>query len=455
MTVAGTDVAASLREWLDCPVLGPRDAPYDEARLPWNRTVDQHPAAIVEVTTTVDVADAVRAARDLGLGVGVQATGHGAVHPCDGLLLDTSALRGVRVDAASRTAEVAAGTPWSDVLAAAAEHGLAPLAGTAPDVGVVGYLLGGGYGWLSRRHGLAADSLLAASLVTGTGETVRADPELLWGLRGGGGNFGVVTSVRIGLFPIGALYGGALVFPLARAAEVLAAYREWTDDLSEDVGSVLATLRLPPALASLAPLDGRLIQVLLCDAGGPAAGAERLAPLRALGPEIDRVRAMPVTELGSIAADSTGPMPLNEHGHLVGALTPELGDLLLAEHGPDAEGGLPLLAVRQLGGALSTGDACFSHREAGFLVNGTGADLNPELAERVDAQQEDFSRTLAPFEVGGAGLNFIGKPRGGREADDARTRAAFDDAAWDRLVALKRAYDPDGLFRFGHTIAPS
>lgn len=457
-----TELLAALRAAAGGEVVGPEDGDYDDVRLPWNLTVlDQRPAAVVLAERAEDVVAAVRVAADRGLGVGVQATGHGAVHPCDGgILINTSRMRAVTIDPDARTATVAAGARWADVLAAATPHGLAPLAGTSPHVGVVGFLLGGGYSWLSRKYGLAAQSLLSADVVTADGRLRTADeqndPELLWALRGGGGNFGVVTSARIRLFPVRELWAGALMFPLSRAREVLAAYRDWTASVPDEVSSVLALIRLPDMLSSLAPLDGQLVQVLVCDLGTAEEGARRLAPLRALGPVNDTVRSIGVEQIGEIANDSVGPMPINEHGHLVPELSPGLIDVLLDSVGLDAPTGLPLLALRHLGGRLAAAhDTCHGSPPASFLLNASGADLSPDMAAVVDAHQEALSAALAPYTLGGVGLNFIGKARGGRAGDAARTRAAFAPGDYARLLAVKKAHDPDNMFRYNHNIDPT
>ncbi len=463
MSGAPTDLLASLRAAVTGEVLGPEHDDYDDVRVPWNLIVaHQQPAAVVLAESADDVRAAVGVAAAHGTPVAVQATGHGAVHACDGaVLVDTSRMRGVHVDAQRQVATVSAGAQWRDVLEPAAKHGLAPLAGTSPEIGVVGFALGGGHSWLSRRYGLAADSMLEADVVTADGHcrTVDAqrEPDLLWALRGAGPNFGVVTSMTIRLYPVAEVYGGALVFPLQRAREVLEAYRDWSATVPDEVSSVLAVIRLPEQLSSLAPLDGRLVQILMCDLSGEHDAARRLTPLRQLGPVLDTVATIPVEQLGTIAKDSSDPLPLNEHGHLVGELSPALIDTLLAINGPDAPPGLPLIAVRQLGGRIAGRhpDSCYGHRQAAFLINATGADLTPQLAGLADQLQEALSTRLAPYAQGGAGLNFIGKARGGWGGDQTRTRDAFAPEDFRRLAELKRRYDPQNLFRFNHNIPPA
>jgi len=236
-----TDVRTTLRTAASSDVLVfPTDAGWDDARRAWNLAVDQRPAVVALPRTVDDVVDAVDYARTLGLKIAVQGTGHGAPGTSlDGtMLVNTSRMTGVEVDPKGRTARVAAGTIWADVVDAAVPHGLTALHGSAHDVGVVGYSLGGGIGWLARKYGLSSSSVLSAEVVTADGEVVRADPEtnaeLFWALRGGGGSFGIVTEVEIALFPVTEAYAGWLVWPMERAAEVLGDWAAWTKDAPEE-----------------------------------------------------------------------------------------------------------------------------------------------------------------------------------------------------------------------------
>src|SRR5262245_8634371 len=245
----------------------PGDPGWDEARRSWNLAIDQRPAAVALPETVDDVVAAVDYARTVGLRVAVQGTGHGARHDLlDGtLLVNTARMTGVEIDAEARVARVAAGTIWVDVVDAAIEHGLTALHGSAQDVGVVGYSLGGGIGWLARTHGLSSSSVLSAQVVTADGEVVRADPEtkpdLFWALRGGGGSFGVVTEVELALYPVTEAYAGWLIWPMERAAEVLGAWAEWTRDAPEEVTSVGRMLQLPPLPELPEILRGRQVVV--------------------------------------------------------------------------------------------------------------------------------------------------------------------------------------------------
>ena len=241
-----------LRSRLYGDVYGPDDAGWDEARRAWNLAIDQRPAAVAFPLTDSDVVAVVEFAREEGLRVAAQATGHGAGAIAsleDAILISTKHMRGVRIDPGTRRARVRAGAVWADVTGPAAAYGLAPLAGSAGDVGVVGYTLGGGLSWLGRKHGLACNSVVAIELVTADARHVRVDaardPELFWALRGGGGQFGVVTAIEFELHPVEELQGGALMWPAERAEEIFAAWRDWTATVPDEVTSLCRIVNAP------------------------------------------------------------------------------------------------------------------------------------------------------------------------------------------------------------------
>src|SRR4051794_6547313 len=246
------DVEA-LRSRLKGDVYGPRDAGYDAVRKPWNLAVDQRPAAVAAPGPDADVVAIVDFAREAGLFVTAQATGHGAGATGSlerTILVSTRRLRGVRIDPATRRARVRAGAVWADVAGPAAQHGLAPLAGSAGNVGVVGYTLAGGVSWLGRAHGLACNSVTAIELVTADGRQIRTDiandPELFWALRGGASStFGIVTAMELELYPVDALRGGSLLWPAERAEEIFGAWRDWTRTVPDEVTSVCRVIRPP------------------------------------------------------------------------------------------------------------------------------------------------------------------------------------------------------------------
>src|SRR5215212_8792867 len=275
----------------------PSDAAWDEARAAWNLTVDQRPAAVALPETADDIVAAVRYALDNGLRVAAQGTGHNAAPLGDlsgVLLVKTHKMRGVEIDADARVARVEAGALWMDVVRPAAEHGLAALSGSSPDVGVVGYTLGGGISWLARRHGIGANQVTAIEVVTASGDVVRTDwanePDLFWALRGGGGSFGIVTAIEFNLFPISQVYAGVLWFPVDRAAEILKAWRAWTEEMPDEMTSVGRILQFPPIPEIPEPVRGQsFVVVQTIFLGDEAAGSKLIEPLRALGPVMDTV----------------------------------------------------------------------------------------------------------------------------------------------------------------------
>src|SRR3954453_22544994 len=314
--VVAVDVDA-LRDRIEGTVVAPGDAGWDDARQAWNLHVDQRPALVAVPQSEADVAAIVGFARENGLRVAPQGTGNNASAIATlerTILVKTHALRSVEIDVERRRARVGAGRLWVEgtgpadaprlapLARPASEHGLAPLAGSSPDVGVVGYTLGGGLSWLSRRHGLAANSVLAIELLTADGRLVRCDrdtePELFWALRGGGGSFGVVTAIEFVLYPASQVYAGALLWPWEQATEVLKAYVEWCRTAPDAISTPARILQVPPLPDTPEPVRGR--QFVAIDGaflGAPGAGAEVLAPLRALAPEIDMFAPIPAAVL--------------------------------------------------------------------------------------------------------------------------------------------------------------
>ena len=441
-----------LRSVLQGDVVTPQDGAWDEARQAWNLTVDQRPVAVVLPESAEDVRDTVRFAYEVGLRVAPQGTGHGAAalgDLGDTILLKTERLRGVEIDAEARTARVAAGTIWIEVVEAAAEHGLAALAGSSPDVGVVGYTLGGGLSWLARKHGIGANQVTAVELVTADGRLVRADAEtnadLFWAVRGGGGNFGVVTALEFNLFPITAVYAGILWFPIDRAAEILNEWRAWTDGQPEEMTSVGRLLQFPPIPEIPEPVRGQsFVVVQAIFLGDEAEGAALLAPLRALGPVLDTVTTTPIAELGRLHMDPEGPAPGAGDGGMLADVDTELVDTLV-----DLTVGSPLLSVeiRHLGGAVARPrpeHGAVSHFEAPFLLYAVGIAPTPEAKEIVEGVTAVLRDALAPWEADHTYLNFAETRRGGA--------SLFGGDAYARLQRVKAEVDPQDVIRSNHPL---
>jgi FAD/FMN-containing dehydrogenase len=403
------------------------------------------------------VVRAVRLARSNGLRIAPQATGHGAA-PLqaldDALLLKTSRLRRVDIDVAARTARVEAGTLWQDVTVPAAEHGLAALAGSSPNVGVTGYTLGGGIGWLARRYGLAANSVTAVELVTPDGRFVRSDaghePDLLWAARGGGG-MGVVTALEMTLHPVRELYAGALFFPIQRAPEVLQTWAEWTANVPDELTSIGRLMRFP-ALPEIPEFlrGGSFAVVEAAYLGDAPAGADLLRPLRALGPALDTFAMIPAPALQQLHMDPEPPVPVASDGMLLAAAPAGAIDALLELAGPGTE--TPLLAVelRHLGGALAreAPAAGPQAKVAGeFVLFAGGIVPTPDAAEAVDEHLHAVTHAVSRWRAGYDYFNFAERPAG---ADAVLPRASYA-----RLQEIKAAYDPDELIVSAHPVRPS
>jgi FAD/FMN-containing dehydrogenase len=436
----------------------PGQVGYDQARRAWNLAVDQRPHVVVVAASASDVVEAVRYARAHGMRIAPQGTGHGAppLERLDGaMLLRTTPMRQVEIDPATRVARAEAGAVWQDVMVPAAEHGLAGLAGSSPIVGVTGYTLGGGLGWLARRYGLAANSVTAVELVTPGGDLVRADashePDLLWAVRGGGGGVGVVTALEMQLYPVGQLYAGDLFFPVQRAAEVLHAWREWTATAPDEVTSIAHILRLPPLPELPEPLRGRAFVIVeaayLGDAGN---GAELIQPLRGLGPELDTFAMMPATALGQLNLDPVEPLAGEGDGAFLADFPAAAIGALVAVAGPDAEAPPTSIEIRHLGGALARpapGGGAQPSIEASYLLYAAYAVPTPDVAGPVRAHVQAVKDALAPWHASYDYYNF--------EETPTTAAAVLPPASFRRLQEIKAAYDPDQVIISSHPVWPT
>jgi len=445
--------AVTLAASLTGDVVAPGDKEYDLARRAWNLAVDQRPALVAFPADAADVREIVEFARVRGLRVAPQGTGHNA-SPLprldDVILLSTQRMRGVEIDVERRIARVAAGTLWIEVTEASSPHGLAPLSGSSPDVGVVGYTLGGGLSWLGRKYGLAANSVTAIELVTADGRFVRAtadhEADLFWALRGGGGNLGVVCAMEFRLYEEPAVYAGMLLWPAEAAREVLAAWVEWTRTVPDEVTTSARILHVPSQPELPEVVRGRSIVVIDgAVAGGVADPAAVLAPLRRLAPEVDTFAHVPPVALSRIHMDPEQPMPYMGHGELLDHLDAAGIDALVDVSGP--ESGLFMTELRHLGGAVGrvpegAGAAARLHGE--YLSFAGGMVASPEMAEAVAAGLDRLGAALAPWANGAHYLNFTEK-----RVDPATFYAPADYA---RLQEIRATVDPRGLFVANHAV---
>jgi hypothetical protein len=441
-----------LRGLIDGDVVTPADADWDTARQAWNLTVDQSPTAVVIPDSVSDIEQIVDFARYEGLRVAPQGTGHGAAALGDlaeTLLVKLHRLRGVEIDPVQRRARVQAGVIWSEVVEAAAAHGLSALAGSSPDVGVVGYTLGGGLSWLARKYGIGANHVTAAEIVTADGRQRRIDrehePDLFWAIRGGGGDFGIVTALEFDLFPHGEVYAGALWFPVERARDVLRAWRDWAAGVPDELTSVGRIMQFPPLPFFPDEVRGKsfvLVEAIWC--GAAYEGAAWIEPLRALEPVRDTVKTTPITELSHLHMDPEGPAPGVGDGGMLTELDDDAIDELIA-----GTVGAPILSteVRHLGGAVAraaAGHGAVASFEAPFLTYSVGIAPTIEAQAGVRSAVEQLRARLEAWEAPHTYLNFS---EGRRPAS-----AHFVEAAHHRLRKVKAAYDPLGVVRSNHPV---
>ena len=456
------EVVRALRSHLTGEVVGAADAAYDEARAVWNGMIDKRPLAIARCRTSDDVAVAIGIARAAGLPIAIRGGGHNVAGTatCEGgVVIDLSAMNQVTVDAESRLAKVQGGALWRDVDAATQKHGLAAPAGLVSETGVAGLTLGGGLGWLRRKHGLSCDNLVAAELVTAGGDVVRASadehPDLLWALRGGGGNFGVVTEFEFRLHPVGPEVAYALTFyDGAETTKTLRAFRAVAAGMPREVGPIAFTGSIPEGMEGAPPEAAGMPMVAVAGAyvGPPAAGEAVLAPLRELGrPLADLSGRMPYAQLQQFLDEE---YPRGRHYYWKSAALAELSDAaidVVAEYAASQPSPLSTIDVWVMGGALSEeppGGSAYSGRSAGYLVN-PEADWDDGADDEANiAWARQLIRALEPFTVGNY-LNFPGL----LEEGEKQLRASFG-ANYERLVDVKTRWDPENVFKLNHNVRP-
>nr|WP_296064222.1 FAD-binding protein [uncultured Actinoplanes sp.] len=440
-------------------VLLPGDAGYDDERAVFNLNHELVPAVIVVAQDAADVRAAVAFAAARNRPVLVKTTGHQVVDAAHGaVLIATHRMNDVTIDAARRTARVGAGALWSEVVAAAAKAGLAPLNGSNPTVGVSGYTLGGGLSpTLGRSHGYAADHVRSLDVVTADGEPRHVDaesePDLFWALRGGKGNFAVVTSLEFDLFPVSRLYGGALYFPGERMADVLRAWTAWHPGTPETMVSSFAVLRLPPLPELPEPLRGAFLVSLRFAYNGTAADGERMvAPLRAVAPAVlDTVRDMPYTEVASIHDEPTAPLPYYERGIMLREFPAQAQDRLVELVGPASATSLWIAELRALGGAWDREPAVPNAvATRGLPYSLLGVSVGPLAREQqLKASVAELLDGMRPWQGDRRLVNNLAPD----EAADAA--AIYGAERYQRLAAIKKTYDPANMFRLNHNVVPS
>jgi hypothetical protein len=456
--ISTTALEKAFERGFDGPTTTPESAGYEDTRGVWNGAIDARPAVIAHCRSAADVADAVALTKVAGVPLAVRGGGHSVAgfSSCDGgVVIDLSGMRGVTVDPGQRRAAVQPGATWADFDAATGIHGLASTGGLVSSTGVAGLTLGGGLGWLQRKYGLACDNLRAAQVVTADGEMVEADEALLWGLRGGGGNFGVVTRFDFDLHPVSIVLAGILMFPFARAGEVLSALAEWAVD-APDEASMLAAVNRAPAEGFVPPhLVGQPVVLLVgCWCGDLSQGEVALAPLRALAPAVDLFGPMPYPALQSML-DAGSPPGLRNYFRS-GFLADLDGGAISAvlDCGSRMPSPMSQIHLHQMGGAVARAGlqtSSFSGRAAGYTYNLIGTWADPtEDPIHIGAVRE-ASTVLRPLSMGGNYVNFDSDTATGTD----RVRITYGDNSYDRLARLKRQYDPGNLFRLNQNVRPA
>jgi len=455
------DAVKILKGDLRGEILLPADKDYDQSRKVWNGMIDRHPALIVRCLGASDVMKSIKFAQDHGLTVSVRGGGHNVAGNavCEGgLMIDLSKMKSVRVDPAKRRAQAEPGATWRQLDLETQAHSLALTGGLVSTTGIAGFTLGGGIGWLVRKYGLALDNLVSVDVVTAKAELVNAsmteNSDLFWGVRGGGGNFGVVTSFEYELHPVGPIIlGGLIAFRAEDGRELLKFYREYIKDAPDELTTLVVYLTAPPLPFLPKDVVGtHLIVIALCYCGNLDDGQKVLAPLRKFGkPVADVIQPMPYTVLQSLL-DEAAPSGLHDYwkSMYLSSLDDETIEIILS-HGKTISSPLSAIHVHQLGGAMRRiGDdaTAFGHRDASFALNIVSCWQDPSENATHMKWTKDFFAAMQKF-AAGVYVNFMG------EEDAGRVKEVYEKEKYQKLVTLKDKYDPSNFFRMNQNIMPS
>jgi FAD/FMN-containing dehydrogenase len=453
-------VADALRAHFAGDVIVPGDSRYDESRQVFNAMHDKRPAIIARCSTTEDVVSAVNVARENGLLIAVRSGGHSVagLSVCEGgMLIDLGGLKKIEVRPAARTARAGGGVLWGEFDAATQEHGLHTPGGRVTTTGIGGFTTGGGYGWTSSKYGLTCDNLISAEVVLADGRIVtasdRENSDLFWAIRGGGGNFGIVTEFEYRLHPLGPIVlAGLALWPVDRASDVVRAWRDYVDHAPDELSAACAILTAPPEEFVPQSLRGQTaLGVVAMYVGDPDEGTRVVQPLRNLGPAVDLFQPMPYTAFQHLL-DATAPRGYRSYwrGEYLKALSDDAIDTFV-RHAPELAGmakpfsQMIIFRIGQGVAAVPDAATAFPHRDADYLFHPIAMWQHASDDERLIAASRAFCESMRPFATGGAYLNFT---------PEDRVRDAYGEK-YARLVALKDRYDPDNLFRLNQNIAPS
>jgi FAD/FMN-containing dehydrogenase len=450
----------AFRSSLRGTLIQPGDDGYDTARNVYNGMIDRRPRFIARCADVADVIAAVNFARDNKLTVSIRGGSHnvtGFAVCDDGIVIDLSGMRGVRVDPKNHTARAEGGCTWGDLDHATHAFGLATTGGVLSTTGVAGLTLGGGIGYLTRRHGLSCDNLLSADVVTADGGFLTASPtehqDLFWGLRGGGGNFGVVTSLEFKLHPVNIVLGGPVIYPVEQAGDVLRFYREYMAQAPDDMNAFFAFLVVPPGPPFPEHLHGRVMCALVsCYTGPMEKGEEVVKPIRQFGPPaLDLLGPLPYPALQSMF---DALLPPGLHHYWKADFINEISDEAIAIHaerGAKIPNMFSVMHIYPIDGAASRvgkDETAFSYRDARFVHIIAGVDPDPANMPAHTAWVRDYWNALHPYSAGGAYVNFL------MDEGEDRIKATYQDN-YQQLVAVKNRYDPANLFHMNQNIKPT
>ncbi len=451
------DLASQLRGAL----IRPGDRGYDEARHIWNGMIDKHPALIARCADTHDVATCVQYARANKMLVAVRGGGHNVAGNAvcdDGLVIDLSLMKQITVDPKRRVARAQPGLTWGEFDAATQAQGLALTGGIQSTTGIAGFTLGGGFGYLARKHGLTCDNLLSAQVVTADGHVLTASKnengDLFWGLRGGGGNFGIVTEFELQLYPLGPIYGGMLVYPIERAREVMRYYSDRSKNEPDELFTILLFSNAPATPVIPTELQGQPVMSLIaCYSGDPEQGGRTIAPFRKQYPpaaDLVAIKPYPTMQTMLDAANPSGRLNYWKSEFVTG-YTDEVIDTVLQYNDRRASPFSKIL-LTHMGGAVARvphDETAYVHREAPYLLNINAMWTNPSENEQHIGWAREFWSAMQPHSARGVYVNFLSNE------GEERVKAAYDRPTYERLVALKNKYDPENFFRLNQNIKPA
>lgn len=441
-----------------------KDADYEEARKVWNGMIDKHPMFIVRCAGENDVESSVNFARNNNLEIAVRGGGHNVAgfSTCDGgIVIDLSQMKKIEIDKTSQTAKAQAGLSWGEFDKATQEYGLATTGGLVTSTGVAGFTLGGGFGWLVRKHGMTIDNLLSVEMILANGKRTTAspteNPDLFWGVRGGGGNFGIVTSFTFKLHPVGPnVYGGALFYSVSKAKGLLNFYNKWTKTLPNEISTMIAFLTAPPEPFMPKELVGtQMLAIALCFTGKKEEGDKLLKPLRDyIQPEVDVAGPIPYVALQGMF-DAGAPKGI--HSYWRTQYFNELSDNTintLIEQAANLKNLSPfsMIHIHHWEGAINkvkSEETAFTHRDARYVMNIIGLWMAGDDPDKHINWVRDFSDIIKQFSTGKLYLNFL------TDTGEDKVVAAYGEEKYEKLVQLKNKYDPENLFHLNQNIKPS